>query len=480
MAIRLADTARPNNYVDKEHPGSFPVAYAEDIWFEDGTRLSEKTFGGDSIQVDELPLASAEELGNIYQYVGVTGTYTKGYFYECVSDGEVPPTYSWKEAVGGSGYHFSEDFVEEEGNVSLAASQRIFTGTEAEWDALSTAVKKTYGQVNIVGDSVNKVNSDGSLSRVAGGTLYADAPIGVILPYGGTNAPSGWLICRGQAISRTEYSELFAVIGTAFGKGNESTTFNVPDLREAVPKGTGLNAKGAYHYDNDGIALGEFVDDRIKSHAHNVYVRDTGHAHGTDSGSSLPSPNNLGITKNSNGVGWGANPVAGTASNTQSVSANIQVSSKINFGEIDNATTGYGYATNEVKAVGANYIIKAKQVAVPADFIDAIDDVLEVSELVSATNTEYTTHGSIVWKRSGNVVEVTFMDVTFASQMSGDVILATGLPPSKNYSWNIIKSLTSASNQQGVAVDTSGNLSSLGGSTGGSGYYDSFTYLAAN
>ena len=45
MAIKLADTARPNNYVDQEHLGTYPVAYAEDIWFSDGTRLSEKTFG---------------------------------------------------------------------------------------------------------------------------------------------------------------------------------------------------------------------------------------------------------------------------------------------------------------------------------------------------------------------------------------------------------------------------------------------------
>ena len=99
MAIRLADTARPNNYVDAEHKGTFPVAYAEDIWFEDGTRLSEKSFDGQSIQKEELPLASADELGNIYQYVGETGTYTKGYFYECVSDGEPTPTYSWKAVI---------------------------------------------------------------------------------------------------------------------------------------------------------------------------------------------------------------------------------------------------------------------------------------------------------------------------------------------------------------------------------------------
>lgn len=94
MAIKLADTARPNNHVDAEHLGTFPVAYAEDVWFEDGTRLSEKTFGGDSIQKEELPLASAEELGNIYQYIGETGTYTNGHFYKCILNSS---TYSWSE-----------------------------------------------------------------------------------------------------------------------------------------------------------------------------------------------------------------------------------------------------------------------------------------------------------------------------------------------------------------------------------------------
>lgn len=96
MAIRLADTARPNNHVDAEHLGTFPVAYAEDVWFADGTRLSEKTFDGQSVQVEELPLASAEELGNIYQYIGETGTYTKGYFYRCTEVPDTEPTeYEW-------------------------------------------------------------------------------------------------------------------------------------------------------------------------------------------------------------------------------------------------------------------------------------------------------------------------------------------------------------------------------------------------
>ena len=62
-------------------------------------------------------------------------------------------------------------------------------------------------------------------------------PIGTITQYGGATAPEGWLICDGSAISRTSYSALFAAIGTTYGAGNGSTTFNVPDLRGRVSVG---------------------------------------------------------------------------------------------------------------------------------------------------------------------------------------------------------------------------------------------------
>lgn len=55
--------------------------------------------------------------------------------------------------------------------------------------------------------------------------------IGKIIMYAGTTAPERTLVCNGAAISRTTYSELFAAIGTTYGAGDGSTTFNVPDLR---------------------------------------------------------------------------------------------------------------------------------------------------------------------------------------------------------------------------------------------------------
>lgn len=54
---------------------------------------------------------------------------------------------------------------------------------------------------------------------------------GTVLPFAGSAAPSDWLLCYGQAVSRTTYANLFAVIGTTFGVGDGSTTFNLPDLR---------------------------------------------------------------------------------------------------------------------------------------------------------------------------------------------------------------------------------------------------------
>lgn len=201
------------------------------------------------------------------------------------------------------------------------------------------------------------------LTQVAGGMLYADAPVGSILPYGGITAPNGWLLCQGQAISRTTYADLFAVIGIAYGQGDSSTTFNLPDLREATTKGAGLSGKSGNHYNTTGINVGQFIDDQIKSHPHQVYVRDTGHGHTvnyTNTGQFVPGA-----------YGFVVPMLADTASAnavTNSGSAQIQVNSMPNFTGIANQTHETGLETNEVKAVVVNYIIKAKQVSVPTDF----------------------------------------------------------------------------------------------------------------
>lgn len=69
---------------------------------------------------------------------------------------------------------------------------------------------------------------------MARGHMGADAALPAGLgpfPYAGATAPAGWLLCYGQAVSRTTYAALFAAIGTLYGSGDGSTTFNVPDPR---------------------------------------------------------------------------------------------------------------------------------------------------------------------------------------------------------------------------------------------------------
>ena len=69
------------------------------------------------------------------------------------------------------------------------------------------------------------------------------APVGTVAPYAGATAPNAdWLLCDGSAISRTTYADLFTIIGTTYGAGNGSTTFNLPDLRGRVPVGAGTGS----------------------------------------------------------------------------------------------------------------------------------------------------------------------------------------------------------------------------------------------
>lgn len=70
--------------------------------------------------------------------------------------------------------------------------------------------------------------------------IAALSPPGIIEQYAGASAPTGYLMCDGTAYSRTTYAALYAAIGTAYGAGDGSTTFNVPDLR-----GRGLIGAGA-------------------------------------------------------------------------------------------------------------------------------------------------------------------------------------------------------------------------------------------
>ena len=82
---------------------------------------------------------------------------------------------------------------------------------------------------------INKVTDD-NMNEIKN-AVNTNTPVGSISLFAGTTAPNGWLICDGSAVSRTTYANLFSVIGTTYGTGDGSTTFNIPDLQGRVPVG---------------------------------------------------------------------------------------------------------------------------------------------------------------------------------------------------------------------------------------------------
>jgi len=112
--------------------------------------------------------------------------------------------------------------------------------TQLQFRRGTTAQNNSYtglvGEVSLDTSTTNIRIHDGS---TAGGAEIV--PSGTIVGYGAASAPTGWLLCNDAAVSRSTYARLFAVIGTGYGAGDGSSTFNVPDLRDKVPLGKGAN-----------------------------------------------------------------------------------------------------------------------------------------------------------------------------------------------------------------------------------------------
>lgn len=159
--------------------------------------------------------------------------------------------------------------------------------------------------------------------------------VGVILPYGGTSPPVGWLLCFGQSVSRTTYSALFLVLGTTYGSV-DSNTFTIPDFRGRVP--VGLDSMGGTAANRitsaicgiNGTSLGASGGDQ-KLHAHTHSITDPGHAHGVGYATvgfnvggtyekfirEQGAPNNMISNTNTTGITINNNTQGGSAQNVQ-------------------------------------------------------------------------------------------------------------------------------------------------------------------
>ena len=162
------------------------------------------------------------------------------------------------------------------GGKPVANPTGFYVSDTGENVAIGTQINQSYalnvsGPTNIVGTTT----ITGSLT-VSGGISGA-LPIGIINPFAGNGLPAGWLECDGSQVSRTTYNLLFAAIGTNWGYGDNSTTFNLPDLRGMFLRGvdgtagndpdkatrTANNPGG-----NTGNAVGSEQVDEFKTHRH--------------------------------------------------------------------------------------------------------------------------------------------------------------------------------------------------------------------
>jgi hypothetical protein len=134
----------------------------------------------------------------------------------------------------------------------------------------STGVQSTPVSTSLPGLTAGEVTAIAEAAAAATATLVAAAaaavPSGCVLPYGGTAAPTGYLLCDGTQVSRVTYAALFAVVGVAHGIGNGTSTFHLPDYRGRFLRGRdGAIARDADRASRTAMNTGGNTGDNVGS-----------------------------------------------------------------------------------------------------------------------------------------------------------------------------------------------------------------------
>lgn len=219
----------------------------------------------------------------------------------------------------------------------------------------------------VSGTNIKTINNQsllgsGDLDIISGGDTL---PVGAIIPYSGSTIPTNFLLADGSAVSRTTYSELFEAIGTTYGTGDGSTTFNLPNLKGKVPVGrdssdTSFDVLG----ETGGEKTHQLTVNEMPSHAHDTPIH---------SGGSQGLLGFMGLTN-------------GSSSTTLAGGSTFGVKN-----------TGGSQAHNNLQPyITQNYIIKAKKSTTALDlgyitntYSDSTTDTYSASYINNLLNTIY-------------------------------------------------------------------------------------------
>lgn len=163
--------------------------------------------------------------------------------------------------------------------ITVGKGTRVSSSVAAKYADINFAAVYYWMKIEIQeGDNYREVSFAQLPSSPYSEVAYnAMMPAGMIVPFAGpaNKIPAGWLLCDGRAVSRSEYSNLYNAIGVAWGEGNGSSTFNIPDLRGLFLRGVSgdsgrdedANSRGmlANNGGNTGNNVGSYQKDAIRN-----------------------------------------------------------------------------------------------------------------------------------------------------------------------------------------------------------------------
>lgn len=250
------------------------------------------------------------------------------------------------------------------GNLSQATAIKVPAGVGGMWDVANYTNGAYAVTFSVVGGSTSVtipvglealVCSDGTNAYPVGGSPGATFRAGDYKFSASPAAQSGWLLCYGQAVSRTTYSALYAAIGTIYGAGDGSTTFNLPECRGRVLAGAdnmGGVAAGQLTGYTIGVAGGEQTHTLVTTEmpSHNHTAADAGHAH-TDAGHTHTTYAMQGGTS-----GFGVYQVGPSFGAAYITSSTGYASIQTGYASVTVGYAGSGGAHNNIQPTMAGYL----------------------------------------------------------------------------------------------------------------------------